>query len=493
MKTRGRGSTSKETKPQKETIPEMDPSVTPPVPVSTPSVATSSLPAASIHPDCRPKTTARKNSLALQDPEGSPLIGVSNKGVTFSDLNVEQNLSSSVPLALLEGPSKQKPSPTSCPQQFVSTEVETNPSTQDSESSLYPNVLTPKAKGKRKSKVANPKQTKKTKVAQGKGTSNISDSTPLSKFKTKAKINPLACTSSEYVSSETQDSLPELDPTLTETIHEEPQEDPLLQDSELVIEYEEDPLETTHVASNPKEKKPLAFPELFAKSTKHNGAPIRSSCSSFKAHSITFCFNGNKKNIQFYEHRHFISEHNFHFSPHRVFGVLLTLEERGWLRSLSGFEGYVPRVVKEFYANLNDELFDHNSFMFHMVYVRGHWYKFSFVEILKVLNLVPDKIDDSIEFAKDQVFSELVGQAMVWESSASLRVSDLTHYYGTLFKFSMFNWIPTTHSSTITQDITFLLFKIGNGVTVGLASAIYDQILSLSGAKRKGKHLMFDS
>ena len=141
---------------------------------------------------------------------------------------------------------------------------------------------------------------------------------------------------------------------------------------------------------------------------------------------------------------------------------------------MSDFDGFVPWVVKEFYANLNDELLDQNSFMFHKVYVRGHWYRFSPTEIAKALNLVPIEIDDSIEFAKDQVLSELVGQAMVWEPSTSLQVTDLTHYYGALLKFIMFNWMPTTHSSTITQDMAFLLFKIGTGVTFDLAAAIFD-------------------
>ena len=77
----------------------------------------------------------------------------------------------------------------------------------------------------------------------------------------------------------------------------------------------------------------------------------------------------------------------FSFSAHRVFGVIKNIEDRGWLGSLTGLDGFVPRVVQEFYANLNDDLFDSKSFMFGQVYVRGHWYLFSAVEIAKVLNL----------------------------------------------------------------------------------------------------------
>ncbi|XP_062118753.1 uncharacterized protein LOC133832425 [Humulus lupulus] len=474
MKTRDHGSTSEPVKSHKETIPKMVPSDSPPVPASIPTTSPPT--------GCRPKTTARKKVLALLGPKGSHLIGATSKGVTFPNLDAQENQASAVPLTSPEGQVKSKPAFTTSPAHSVFTEAMSDLSEHDSKSPLSPDVLTPKAKGKRKSKAVRSKRTKKAKVALAKGTSSIYDSSPLSKFKLKEKINPPPCTSSEDVSLETEDSLPGLDPSLTEAIPEEPHED-----LEEETESKEDTSQTTPVASDPKGTTPLAFPEFTTKHTKQKGARVRTLGSSFKGYSLTFCFNGNEKNMQFYEHHHFISERNFLFAPHRVFWVLFTLEERGLLRSLSGFDGFVPQVVKEFYANLNDELLHQTSFMFHKVYVRGHCP----TEIAKALNLVLVEIDVSIEFAKDQVLSELVGQAMVWEPSASLHVSNLTHYYGALFKFAMFNWMPTTHSSTITQDMTFILLKIRTGVTVDLVAAIFYQFMSLSSATHKGQHLMF--
>ncbi|XP_062112983.1 uncharacterized protein LOC133824128 [Humulus lupulus] len=388
MKTRGRGSSSKSVKSQQETLPESVPTATPSVPASIPAVSPT--------PGRRSKTTARKKVLALSGPISSSVLGASSKGVTFPNLDAEQIPASAVSLASPEDQLKVKPALATSQSKSISTEDVSASSDHNSESSLSPDVLTPKAKGKRKSKGVGSKKGKKAKV-------------------TKSKV-PL-------------DNLAE------ET------------------DSEEDPSEASPVASDPKGTTPLAFPELSSKLAKQKGTPARTS-GSFKAHSITFCFNDNEKNMQFYDHRHFISERNFLFAPHLVFGVLLTLEER-----------------------------DQSSFMFHKVYVRGHWYNFSPSEIAKALNLVPVEIDDSLEFAKDQVLSELVGQAMVWEPSTSLRVTDLTHFYGALFKFAMFNWMPTTHSSTITHDMAFLLFKIGTGVAIDLGAVIFDQIMSLSGAK----------
>ncbi|XP_062075082.1 uncharacterized protein LOC133779101 [Humulus lupulus] len=158
----------------------------------------------------------------------------------------------------------------------------------------------------------------------------------------------------------------------------------------------------------------------------------------------------------------------------KVFGVIKNIEDRWWLGSLTGFDGFVPRVVQEFYCNLNDALFDSNA-----------------AEIAKVLNLPPTVINVAMEFNKDKVLSELVGQNMVWEQHSVLKVADLTHYYVLLHKFATNNWIPTTHTSSITFDTTFFLFKVRTGLQVDLATLIFDQIAALGKAKKKGQYLVF--
>ncbi|XP_062089759.1 uncharacterized protein LOC133796305 [Humulus lupulus] len=145
-------------------------------------------------------------------------------------------------------------SPVASPQHSVSTEQETKPSAQDYESTLSLDVLATKLNGKCKSIKVSPKQTKKTKVTKAKGTSSIFYSTPLYKFKKKAKINPLACTSSKDVSPDNKESLPDPEPSQSESIQEEPQEDAPLEEFEEETEFKEDPSEVTTVASDPKGK-----------------------------------------------------------------------------------------------------------------------------------------------------------------------------------------------------------------------------------------------
>ncbi|KAM6556601.1 hypothetical protein CsatB_003620 [Cannabis sativa] len=52
--------------------------------------------------------------------------------------------------------------------------------------------------------------------------------------------------------------------------------------------------------------------------------------------------------------RNFTVEKIFNVIAHKPFGVYNMLKERQWVDTLIGFDGYVDRIVKEFYANITD-------------------------------------------------------------------------------------------------------------------------------------------
>ncbi|XP_062085970.1 uncharacterized protein LOC133792078 [Humulus lupulus] len=340
--------------------------------------------------------------------------------------------SSAVPLTTISGSSKKVRA--SLSDDVSDHEVASAKTHSDSTES--PDVLAPEKKNKGWFQVSSSR-----KFPQSKGT-NPSDSTPkasysmgstpLSTFRTKVKNIPPPCSSSE---SDPSESFAPSD--------DDPLEDDASIDDDVASKVESDPSEDPSI------------------SPKH------------------------------YVHRDVICEKKIMFSAHRVFGVIKNIEDRVWLGSLIGFDGFVPRVVHEFYVNLNDDLFDSKSFMFGQVYVRGHWYLFSVVEIAKVLNVTSVVINDVVDFNKDKILSELVGEHMVWEQHSVLIVTDLTHYYAMLHKFFINSWIPTTHTSTITFDTTFFLFNVGTGLQVDLATLIFYQITALGKAKKKGQYLVF--
>ncbi|XP_062100064.1 uncharacterized protein LOC133805933 [Humulus lupulus] len=304
-----------------------------------------------------------------------------------------------------------------------------------SDSTESPDVLAPKKKNKGWFRVSSSRKSPRSNGTNPSDStpkaSSPMGSTPLSKFRTMVKKIPPPCSSSETYPSEA--FVPSDD---------DPLEDDASIDDDVASEAESDPSKDPSVS--PKGKKAVKFFEICTKSPVH------------------------------YVHRDVICEKKISFSTHRVFGVIKNNEDRGWYGSLAGFDGFVPRVVQEFYANLNDDLFDSNA-----------------AEIAKVLNVPSFVINDVVDFNKDKVLSELVGQNMVWEQHSIFKVTDLTHYYSILHKFSINNWTPTTHTSTITFDTTFFLFKVGTSLQVDLATLIFYQITALGKAKKKSQYLVF--
>ena len=88
-----------------------------------------------------------------------------------------------------------------------------------------------------------------------------------------------------------------------------------------------------------------------------------------------------------YANRKMIYERYFDIASFRVFWVIEISQERDWLGSLQGFIGTIDQVVKEFYANITDDIFDPKSDLFGKVYLWGHCFSFSVIEIATALGL----------------------------------------------------------------------------------------------------------
>ncbi|XP_062093406.1 uncharacterized protein LOC133799402 [Humulus lupulus] len=129
------------------------------------------------------------------------------------------------------------------------------------------------------------------------------------------------------------------------------------------------------------------------------------------------------------------------------------------------------RSVKEFYANLTNEIIEPKSSLYNKVFVRGHWFSFSPQDIALALHLPLDVEDDDdvASLDKDTVITELVGQKMVWPSNTVISVSNLTYTYVVLHKFATTNWKPTSHTATISFDMASFLYKVGTGLGINLA------------------------
>ncbi|XP_062079997.1 uncharacterized protein LOC133784734 [Humulus lupulus] len=194
-----------------------------------------------------------------------------------------------------------------------------------------------------------------------------------------------------------------------------------------------------------------------------------------------------------YAQRKFIIERNYVLSDHRPFGVLTMLQDRQWTGSLVKFSGFVDRIVKEFYANITNEIIEPSSPLYNKVFVRGHWFSFSpqYIALALCLPLTVEDDVDGASLDKDMVITELVGQKMVWPSNTVISVSNLTYTYAVLHKFATKNWKPTSHTATISFDMASFLYKVGTGLGLNLASVIHDQIIGFRKGNRKNLNLPF--
>ncbi|KAM6569415.1 hypothetical protein CsatB_017400 [Cannabis sativa] len=188
-----------------------------------------------------------------------------------------------------------------------------------------------------------------------------------------------------------------------------PKDQPAVDDSESESEeLEADPVTTEPVpvpAVVPKKdkgKRPIVSPNPVLPQKRKR--PFAISLDNFKPHSHYFCYNDHARDMKFYGNTNFTVEKNFNVIAHKTFGVYNMLKKRQWVDTLIGFDGYVDRIVKEFYANITDEFLDEDSFMFGKVFVRGHWYSFTVKDVAEALNLPMGIEPNDVEFDRQKVF-----------------------------------------------------------------------------------------
>ncbi|XP_062114085.1 uncharacterized protein LOC133825111 [Humulus lupulus] len=323
-----------------------------------------------------------------------------------------------------------------------------------------------------------PSQSKKNSVAPKRKLGLDTSSSPLTAAKKRLKAHPPSLSSSESDPEEGKsESKATRDTTLSDEMvpdnaeseaesNEREQEE--IVPSEQEAESDSEPI-ASPLSSKAKEKRPISDP---TPSPKRSGV-------NFKPYYSTFCYNDNARDMVLYAQRKFIIERNYILSDHRPYGVLTMLQDRKWTGSLVKFTGFVDRIVKEFYANLTNEIIEPKSPLYYKVFVRGHWFSFSPQDIAHALHLPLDveEDDDLATLDRDTIITELVGQKMVWPSNTVISVSNLTYTYAVLHKFATTNWKLTSHTATISFDMASFLYKVGTGIGINLAMVIHDQII----------------
>ncbi|KAM6548123.1 hypothetical protein CsatB_019799 [Cannabis sativa] len=335
-------------------------------------------------------------------------------------------------------------------------------------------VTLPTVSSRTRSKVSTPKKPEvvKPKIAS-KGKKVVSSS---SKGKN-LKENPPSVSSSD---SEPEESEEDHDSEGLSDSSEEfvPKDLPVVDDSGSESEEPEtEPVTTESVPVPPavpkkdKGKRPIAStnPVLPQKRKRPSGISL----DNFKPHSHYFCYNDHARDMKFYENRNFTVEKIFNVIAHKPFGVYNMLKERQWVDTLIGFDGYVDRIVKEFYANITNEFLDEDSFMFG-----------------KDLNLPMGIEPTDVEFDRQKVFGYLSGDNEI-ELSDTMHMSQLTYQHAALMRFALSNWFPCSNPVNVSNELAFFLYKVSIGAKIDLADMIWEQIVSLRKGKKPRLNLIF--
>ncbi|XP_062088666.1 uncharacterized protein LOC133795226 [Humulus lupulus] len=161
--------------------------------------------------------------------------------------------------------------------------------------------------------------------------------------------------------------------------------------------------------------------------------------------------------------------------------LLALLESRHWVNIVSGLVMPSQNLVREFYSNIEKSLLDAQHPNRFTIFCRGKRICFAPSTIRALLNipLVTDAIYNA-EYAPDLnlVGRELTGQSdFCWnEVSNDFPTPSLTSFYRVLHKVALTNWIPNSHTSTVTADIGRFLYVVGTGVSIDLSVLIFDRV-----------------
>ena len=105
--------------------------------------------------------------------------------------------------------------------------------------------------------------------------------------------------------------------------------------------------------------------------------------------------------------KEFILERNIDLESFRVLGVSKIIVDIGWRQTVCDVKEYVPRIVREFYANFSDDIDNVGVPAFQKVFVRVHVYEISPKIICDFLKI--PLYDFEKDYDMDIVATELLG------------------------------------------------------------------------------------
>ncbi|XP_062103222.1 uncharacterized protein LOC133814249 [Humulus lupulus] len=172
------------------------------------------------------------------------------------------------------------------------------------------------------------------------------------------------------------------------------------------------------------------------------------------------------------------------------------LQSRQWVNTVSKLVSPHPILIREFYENLDKSVVDGKNEDCLTAFVRGSRIKFAPSTIsraLKIPKVLKPAYNKSYRPDQSTMGHVLTGQPdYVWGNHEIL-VTKLTPFYRILHRVALYNWFPNSHLSSITLEIWKFLYAVGTGVSIDLATLIYDRIVDVASSTGTRNKLPFPS
>ncbi|XP_062080075.1 uncharacterized protein LOC133784819 [Humulus lupulus] len=156
------------------------------------------------------------------------------------------------------------------------------------------------------------------------------------------------------------------------------------------------------------------------------------------------------------------------------------IESRGWLNTVTNLTPPCPTLVREFYANIDKRILSDTSALKYRAYIRGKRFPFSPSIVSRVLSVTKElspAFNSQFTPSKLEMGVALTGSASFEWGTGDLPVPALSHFYKVLHRIALNNWLPNTHTTSITTEISKFLFAVGTGVSIDLPTLIFGKIV----------------
>ncbi|KAF2597275.1 hypothetical protein F2Q68_00011467 [Brassica cretica] len=184
--------------------------------------------------------------------------------------------------------------------------------------------------------------------------------------------------------------------------------------------------------------------------------------------------------------REIIPERSVDLSSEDTWGYLSIIKKGKFEKTVTGLGGYIPEIMKEFYASLPGEMTRGSKVI---VTVRGQKYEFSPAMIDQYFNVSPLEGEElEVEATMDEVNCDELADFLTegTREMKNLTTSFLSPCKAVLLVLVAYNWVPSSNKNAVSIDRAKLIYKMFHGIRVDVGEMFYAQILNLAVLQKEG-------